>query len=339
MLRTKVSIYLIAVKVLFEFNNNLTVNNFKEENNVNDFSKDRILGSKILYFLIIIILAAIITAPLFIIFYRYFPNMIINIGITIRLDMILCFLGIFILIFTLLRFLKQKFIYGFIGSFVVVMAMLQLLNIYSFQQMKQSYFDLINYVENNPIELPFMSENQMTIRNAAAIKAAVDYENPKLRNFAVAASTKYFNEKGYYSTYGNIIRYFSVFKVINEWDYVPDPKGLDYFAPASQSINLMAGDCDDHAIVMAAAIMAIGGEARLVHTKKHLYPEVNVGKKKDLSKIYYLVKRLLFYKESMGNQLFYHIDKEDNIWLNFDYTGKYPGAKFMDQQIIGLLNL
>ena len=339
MLPTKVFIYLIAVKVLLEFNNNLTVNNFKEEYSQKNRSNNQIMGSKILYFIILTVISSLITAPLFIIFYRYFPNMIINIGMVIRLDMILCFLSIFILIFTLLRFLNRKLIFGFIGSFIVAMAVLQLFNIYSFQQMKQSYFDLINYVEDNPIKLPFLSENQMTIRNAAQIKKAVDYDNPKLRNFAVAASTRYFNKEGYYSKYGNIIRYFSIFKVINQWDYVPDPKGLDYFSPASESINLMAGDCDDHAILMAAAIKAIGGETRLIHTKNHLYPEVKVGKKKDLTKIYFLVKRLLFYKESMGNQLFYHIDNEDNIWLNFDYTGRYPGAKFMDQQIIGILNI
>ena len=306
---------------------------------LNERTKNKIWGSKILYFSIIIMLSALVTVPLFIIFYRYFPNMIINIGIVIRLDMILCFLIIFILIFTVLRFLNRKLVYGFIGSFIVALAILQLFNIYSFQQMKQSYSDLINYVEDNPIKLPFMSETQMTIRNAAQIKAAVDFDNPELRNFAVAASTKYFKEDNYYSTYGNIIRYFSVFKVINQWDYVPDPRGLDYFSPASQSAKLMAGDCDDHAILMAAAIKAIGGQVRLIHTKKHLYPEVNVGKKADLTKIYYLVKRKLFYKESMGNKLFYHIDKEDNIWLNFDYTGAYPGARFMDQQIIGILNL
>ena len=336
---TKVFIYLIAEKVYLDFNNNLTVNNFSKENSISKDEKNKILGSKFLYFIIIIFLSGLITAPLFIIFYRYFPNMIIDIGIVLRLDMILCFLIIFTLIFTALRFFKRKFIYGFIGSFLVILAFLQLFNIYSFQQMKQSYLDLIYYVEDNPIKLPFLSESQMTIRNAAQIKAAVDFDNPELRNFAVAASTKYFNKDHYYSKYGNIIRYFSVFKVINQWDYVPDPRGLDFFSPASESIKLMAGDCDDHAILMAAAIKAIGGSVRLIHTKNHLYPEVNVGKKEDLQKIYYLVKRLLFYKESMGNKLFYHIDKEGNIWLNFDYTGSYPGARFMDQQIIGILNL
>ena len=95
----------------------------------------------------------------------------------------------------------------------------------------------------------------MTIRNAEKINEAIDYQNPALRQFAVKSAVNYFNDKELYRKYGNVIRYFSIFKTINQWNYISDPQGLDYFAKASESAQLLAGDCDDHAILMAASII------------------------------------------------------------------------------------
>jgi len=44
-------------------------------------------------------------------------------------------------------------------------------------------------------------------------------------------------------------------------------------------------------------------------------------------------------KKFFGSSLFYRIDDEDKVWLNFDYTGHYPGAKYMDEKILGILNI
>jgi hypothetical protein len=284
-------------------------------------------------------LALAITAPIFIIVYRFFPNLSIDIGFIIRIDLILSFLLVYISVFTILRFFGKKIILGFVSSFLIVMTFLQIFNLYSFNQIKNSYLELISHVENEPVALPFLNESKMTIRNAEAITFAANFKDPIVRGFAVEASLRYFNDNDNYNKFGNIIRYFSIFKTINRWNYVPDPKGLDYFAKASESTKLLAGDCDDHAILMAACIKAIGGEARLIHTKGHLYPEVMVGTTNEISKVYNLIKRNLFYKESMGSQIYYRVDTENKIWLNFDYTGHFPGAKYLDDQIIGILNL
>ena len=90
---------------------------------------------------------------------------------------------------------------------------------------------------------------------------------------------------------------------------------------------------------MAACIKAIGGVPRLVRTNGHLYPELLIGTKKDLESINYLVKRKLFKHESKDNTLKYHIDENNQVWLNLDYTAKYPGGRFMSEKIIGVLTL
>ena len=80
-----------------------------------------------------------------------------------------------------------------------------------------------------------------------------------------------------------MIQCFAVFKEINtRWNYVNDPKGQEYIAYASESLQHFSGDCDDHAILMTACIKAIGGTARIIHTGGHLYPEMLIGNKNDL---------------------------------------------------------
>jgi hypothetical protein len=47
---------------------------------------------------------------------------------------------------------------------------------------------------------------------------------------------------------------------------------------------------------MAASVRAIGG--RLIHTKGHIYPEILIGTLNDLETVNYLIKNVLFEKES-----------------------------------------
>jgi transglutaminase-like putative cysteine protease len=55
-------------------------------------------------------------------------------------------------------------------------------------------------------------------------------------------------------------------------EYVSDPKDGDYIK--RKRIVDIFGDCDDHSILMAASVRAIGGTPRLIHTKGHIYPEI-----------------------------------------------------------------
>ena len=113
--------------------------------------------------------------------------------------------------------------------------------------------------------------------------------------------------------------------------------GKEYFAKASESVKYLAGDCDDHAIMMVSAIRSIGGTARFISTTGHLYPEMLIGDKFDLQKIDHLIKNALFTIESKDQSLHYHTDKDGRIWLNLDYTAAYPGGIFYAEPILGVL--
>ena len=161
-----------------------------------------------------------------------------------------------------------------------------------------------------------------------------------MRNFAIMAIYKNFKPVKGYNEYLTILHSFAIFKEVNSrWHYVSDPKGRDYIATATESLQYLSGDCDDHSIFMAACIKSIGGTSRLIHTKGHIYPELFIGNKNDLEHINYIIKKIVFPNESKNKTIHYHIDERGNVWLNLDYTAKYPGGPFMNEEILGALTL
>ena len=100
------------------------------------------------------------------------------------------------------------------------------------------------------------------LRQSVYAGEAIDYKNPVVRDFAVEATNENFKnaQEGTKFKYRILIQCLAVFKKINEnWNYVSDPKDEEYIAKASESVKLLAGDCDDHSILMAACIKSIGG--------------------------------------------------------------------------------
>jgi len=196
-------------------------------------------------------------------------------------------------------------------------------------------------MSENPNPQDLIISKLLPFPNKYKILNAIEYKNPKVRSFALMATNKHFRDvKEYKNEYFTLIQCFAVFKEINsQWNYVSDPKGSDYIATATESLEYLSGDCDDHSILMAACIRSIGGTPRLIHTKGHIYPEIYIGKKSDLEAINYLIKKVLFPKESKDKTLHYHIDERGDIWLNLDYTAKFPGGPFMSEEILGALTL
>ena len=159
--------------------------------------------------------------------------------------------------------------------------------------------------------------------------------HPKLRNFAVENSTRYFHDE-YYRKYGKLTRYFSLFKHIRlNWKYVNDPVNMDYYSPPIESMELLAGDCDDYAILMASSVMAIGGEARVVISESHMYTEVKVGKSKDIDAVSHVV-RTLFPDEVNSGKIHFH-ETNDELWINFDYTARHPGGYFLEPELYSVI--
>jgi hypothetical protein len=171
-----------------------------------------------------------------------------------------------------------------------------------------------------------------------AILKAIDYKNSVVRTFAIEAANSYFRKEQEQARTVEtriLIQCFAVFKKINNnWNYVSDPSREDYFAKASESVSILAGDCDDYSILMAGAIKAIGGTVRLLCVKGHIYPEILIGTKENLNTIGLLIQKKLFVHELNGQQLNYHNDTKGYTWLNLDYTTAYPGGKFMGNNVL-----
>ncbi len=292
--------------------------------------------------LIISSLTLIVSVPIFITFYKLVPVIYLPFSDKLRVDHILLFAVIFIAVYSLIRKMA-KLIY-----FIVALAFIGLMvstyaGYYGVRNLYYDYQAMLYNLNENGIQLNF-EEKHDPFSKQAQIAVAVNYQNEEVRKIATNWAVK--NFKAYQSVTPSltVLHAMSIFKEVrNRWNYVYDPEGEDYYASASETLSqlesddLLKGDCDDYSIMIAALIKATGGETQLVRTvienedgtlTGHLYPEVKVGNKKDLETIAYLIKNKFFPRESKDKAIFYYIDKEDNVWLNFDYNEYYPGGKY-----------
>jgi hypothetical protein len=284
-------------------------------------------------------LAILLAVPLFFIAHRQVPHL----DLPYHLDRIGLFLVIVLLLILILRLFKTLITIAFI-ALIGWLAYGSFTGRYGFESLyndARAYFYSFQNDANKEIMAGTGKDSlpdQQQLPHQQQLLDAMDYTNPTVRNFAVAATNEFFRDEQQVNFDSRKqIQCFAVFKKINSrWNYVDDPQNSEYFAKASESAKLLAGDCDDHAVLMAAAIKVIGGRPRLVHTTAHIYPELFIGSKNDLERINYLIKEKLFPAESKGHDLHYHEDK-DGIWLNLDYTQHYPGGDFMAEPVLGVL--
>jgi hypothetical protein len=232
----------------------------------------------------------------------------------------------------------KTFIILIIFLYIISLLIGTLFGNYGFNRVFEDYRYMIYSMQENPNPQDIIISKLLPFPNKSKIIDAVDFKNPKVRNFALVATSKHFKNVKKSGETRRMIQCFAVFKEIrNNWNYVNDPKGSEYIASASESLQHFSGDCDDHAILMAACIKAIGGTPRIIHTSGHLYPEMLIGTPKDLETATYFIKEILFASESYNQQIHYHIDERGQIWLNLDYTATYPGGRFMSEEILGAL--
>lgn len=285
--------------------------------------------------IIIFVLNILITIPIFIIAHQ---NLVV-LDWANHFDRILLFIVILVVIQLALRALRRVTLISVILYFILLLFG-TLSGKYGFQSVFEDYRSMVYTMSEDPYPQDIIISKLLPFPNKSKILDAIEYQNPRVRNFAIMATSKHFREvKGYYDIH-TIIQSFAVFKEINSrWNYVSDPKGRDYIAKATESLQYLSGDCDDHSVFMAACIKSIGGTTRLIHTKGHIYPELYIGTQKDLEQINYVIKKVLFPTESKNQTLNYHIDERGDVWLNLDYTAKYPGGPFMNEEILGALTL
>lgn len=282
---------------------------------------------------VIFLLNILIAIPVFLIAHQN----LIDLDWILHLDRIFLFIVIIVIIQLLLRLVKTVII---LIAFLYVISLLigTLFGNYGFNRVFEDYRYMIYSMKENPNPQDLILSKLLPFPNKSKIIDAVDFKNPKVRNFALAATSKHFKNVQKSGDVRIMIQCFAVFKEIrNNWNYVNDPKGSEYIADASESLQHFSGDCDDHAILMAACIKAVGGTPRIIHTGGHLYPEMLIGTQKDLETATYFIKEILFVSESYNQQIHYHIDERGQIWLNLDYTATYPGGRFMSEEILGAL--
>jgi hypothetical protein len=303
-----------------------------------DFSKikqfrERLVIKKPWDSIIIFVLNVLIAVPLFIILHQN----LVDPEWPLHIDRVLIFITMVAGIQLALHYLK-KVLFFCIFVYLVVLFYGSVFGNYGFRSVYEDYEAMVYTMAYDPNPQDVIVSRLLPFPNKGKIIDAVDYNNPKVRNYAVGAATKYFREVKGFQKQRLMIQCFSVFKDIrNRWAYVNDPRNAEYIASADESLQHFAGDCDDHAILMAACIRAIGGTPRIIHTGGHLYPEMLVGKKADLEIANYLIKQFLFAEESRGREVHYHEDEYGQIWLNLDYTATYPGGPFMSEEILGQL--
>ena len=284
---------------------------------------------------VIFLLNILIAIPTFLILHQN----LIELDWIYNLDRILLFILLLVVIQLILRMLKTIIIIC-IALYLVALIYGTLFGNYGFYRVFEDYRYMIYAMSEDPYPQDLIVAKLLPFPNKSKIIKSVDFTNPKVRNFALYATTKHFRDVKGFNQNRKIIQCFAVFKEIkNNWNYVNDPKGREYIAYASESLQHFSGDCDDHAVLMAACIKAIGGTPRIIHTGGHLYPEMLIGNKSDLETAIYLIKEVLFVQESKDKDIHYHIDERGNIWLNLDYTAKYPGGPFMKEEILGALTL
>jgi hypothetical protein len=297
--------------------------------------KDKLTVKKPWDVIIIFAINILITIPVFIIAHQN----LIDLYWFWHIDRIIIFLVILISFQLILRAMRRITL---ISLFIYLIALFigTVFGGYGFKSVYDDYKYMMYFMSESPNPESIIISKLLPFPNKAKIIKAIEFENPKVRNFAIMATTKHFKDVRGFNEYSTIIQCFAVFKEINSrWNYVSDPKGKDYIAEASESIQYLSGDCDDHSILMAACVKSIGGTPRLIHADGHIYPELLIGSKKDFERVNYIIKEVLFKEEAKNKIINYHIDEYHQIWLNLDYTAKYPGGPFLNGEILGALTL
>ncbi|MDD4653236.1 MAG: transglutaminase-like domain-containing protein [Methanothrix sp.] len=171
------------------------------------------------------------------------------------------------------------------------------------------------------------------------LSSKVEADNPAVVEEAGLAAGKY---SGDYT----IEQVSAIYNYLKEnWHYLRDPRGIDYFKNASESLDLGkksgcagVGDCDDFAILMSALVEATGGTTRVILARNnttggHAYAEVYLGQ---LNTTNNQVESIINWLRQNydADKIYTHIDTDTkDVWLNLDWGiddngNAHPGGPF-----------
>ncbi len=278
---------------------------------------------------IFLIIVAFLVFPFVVLLRRVFP---VTGWIVPAIVGLVCTSGFFYL------FRKIKFtIWTIIGIILITLSITTLIGKYSFRDVGYDYSGFLYNVSNEKKSLKDVFLQRPFPKYREFLKAS--RFTPEVRQYSLKAATKNFTkqQKGKGWQY---VQYFSIYKEIDsKWKYVSDPVHRDYIAPAEESLGTFCGDCDDYSVLMAACITSIGGTVRLVRTETHVYPELKIENKEDYKMVKNLIRNQLFSKMARKKKIYCHEDGYGDLWINLDYTDHYPGAKFLADDVISVLEI
>lgn len=296
-------------------------------------------GDRMAHVVIVYLVAVLLTLPLFIIVYPFVPELTIPIGGGIRVDHFITFSAILLAFIVLVRKF-QVVVYGALMVGLVVLTITSIMGRYGFGEAYKGYADLLSSLRDTAPTAPLAARKLAPFHDADKLRTLLRDTDGSVRRESVRMATAYFTDVKVAADEFTMVQAFSIFKSINsKWRYVSDVKGGEYFATPAESLDLMAGDCDDHALLMAACITAVGGEVRLVRTEGHVYPELLIGTEAQLERAGYLIRKQLFKDEVGAEPLYHHTDADGRHWINLDYTRNYPGGELMNERIVGILDV
>lgn len=285
------------------------------------------------------VLGGLIVIPLAPFICKYIPPIIVG---EWNIDMFISILFAIAIVRFLLTMLKPLII----PVFIMVMGFFtynQFTGKYAFGNMISDYRAIVenNWIarEEKQTDLISLDPSLFTKPNnktSRRVLAKMQYNDSVVRNFAVKHSLENFDE--YRNKYGMLTRQLSLFKYINaHFNYVPDNLRDEYFATPKETIlNGLGGDCDDHSILMASSLMAIGAKCRLVVIEGHMYPELYVGNKDDFEVMQQAIIQL--FRDVKVNKIYYH-EHNDEYWINLDYTARHPGGPYLNEDVKYIISL
>lgn len=171
-----------------------------------------------------------------------------------------------------------------------------------------------------------LSQKMTDKEYADSVYNAMDYSNSVVRDLAVKLAKK---AGGKY----NIKQICYIWDYLKKnWSYVNDPSNSEYIAKASESAALLAGDCDDFAVLLAALLKDIGGTPRIIlawnSTGGHSFTEIYATDDYNtLKKLFQSIQNFYNWKNLFkGKKLTLHYEKnKQGYWINLDWNSSYVG--------------
>jgi hypothetical protein len=304
-----------------------------EDDNEEGSSRSSVLIREILLYM----LTVVFTLPLASIINRFLPVIVAG---NIDFDLLISVAATF--------FLMKWLIFKYRKIFIVVSAFVFLSQVvglfargYSFTHVFNDYRMLVHNLWNRQpllegttldVNTNFVDPEDLAI--GEKIKAKVIWNDSLVRNYSVVHCMDYFEP--YYPKYGYNVRFLSLFKYINSnFTYIADAQRDEYFATPMETIkDSLAGDCDDHSILMASCMRAIGGEVRLVMVDGHIYPELGYTDEKQFNIMVRAIDKL--FHDDLKDYVHYHVDN-GKFWINMDYSASHPGGPYVNRKVLNII--